>query len=376
MINDKPATTYIPQLDGIRGLAIILVITFHYWGNYSVFSFGWSGVDLFFVLSGYLITSRLIDTQKHEHALRNFYFNRALRILPVYYATLILFYIAFNFFVKSSDFFAFKFYNQHWPGFTFFFQNWILTYSEGTRGNFLEHFWSLAIEEQFYILWPFFLFAFWQKKYFYKLILILLLAIILMRTFVFFQYPERADYRHYFYNTFFRMDGFIIGGCLFLFQRAKRTSYITSISLVSLILLAGGILFFKSADLANPVIGTIGYTLIALMFAGLIYKSCNQSSEFLSTVFNYKWIKFTGKISYGLYIYHWLVLQILVTKIKTLLIKSDYLSNSFAQFLSLVICLAISFIISTLSYYFFELYFLKHKIRVKQKPVGNSSLLP
>lgn len=61
---------YIPELDGIRGLAIILVITFHYWGYIPIFSFGWSGVDLFFVLSGYLITSRLIDLQQQQNSLK------------------------------------------------------------------------------------------------------------------------------------------------------------------------------------------------------------------------------------------------------------------------------------------------------------------
>ena len=95
---------YIPQLDGIRGLAIILVISFHYLGNIPIFSFGWCGVDLFFVLSGYLITSRLITLQKQKNHLIKFYTNRALRILPLYYLTLIIFYAGFNLLVKKENF--------------------------------------------------------------------------------------------------------------------------------------------------------------------------------------------------------------------------------------------------------------------------------
>ena len=181
---------YIPQLDGIRGLAIILVISFHYLGFIPLFSFGWCGVDLFFVLSGYLITSRLIVLQEQKNHLLKFYKNRALRILPLYYLTLIIFYAGFNLLVKKENLYLFDFYNHNWISFALFFQNWSFIYYSGPRENFLDHFWSLAIEEQFYLVWPFFLYKFRQQRYFYKLVFIIIILIIITRTFLYIQYPE------------------------------------------------------------------------------------------------------------------------------------------------------------------------------------------
>ena len=354
---------YIPQLDGIRGLAIILVVSFHYFGYIPLFSFGWCGVDLFFVLSGYLITSRLIASQKQKDHLKKFYINRALRILPIYYLTLVLFYTAFNLLVKKENFYLFDFYNYNWASFALFFQNWTFIFYHGPKENFLEHFWSLAIEEQFYLLWPFFLYKLWQKKFFYKLIFIIIVLIILTRTLIYSHYPEWSDYRHYFYNTFCRMDAFLIGGSLFLFQKADKLKHFAKLSVASAIMIVAGIFLTCNASVSNPFMSTTGYTLIALMFAGLIYKASNNSSKLVSTVFNYKWLRFTGKISYGLYIFHWLVLKALEIKLERLLAKSGYLNFQFAHLLSLFICLAISYIISVISYFYFELYFLKQKVR-------------
>ncbi len=354
---------HIPQLDGIRGLAIILVISFHYWGNIPIFSFGWCGVDLFFVLSGYLITSRLIALQQQKKPLKKFYVNRALRILPIYYLTLVLFYVGFNLFVKKENFHFFDFYNHNWASFAFFYQNWTFIFYKGLKENFLGHFWSLAVEEQFYLVWPFFLYTFWQKKWFFKMAFIIIILIIIMRTFIFFQYPEWSDYSHYYYNTFCRMDAFLIGGCLFLSQKANNVKYFVRLSVVSVIIIAAGIFLTGNAAISNPFISTAGYTLIALAFAGLIYKASNNSSKLISAIFNYKWLTFTGKISYGLYIFHWLVLSTLEIRLERQLAKSWYLNYEPAHLLSLFVCLVISFIISVISYFYFELYFLKRKVR-------------
>lgn len=105
---------YIPELDGLRGLAILLVVTFHYFAGYfNFFSFGWTGVDLFFVLSGFLITSRLMITRDDNNYFYKFYKNRALRIMPLYYSVLIAFYIAIYFFISKENLAGFKFYNQN-----------------------------------------------------------------------------------------------------------------------------------------------------------------------------------------------------------------------------------------------------------------------
>ncbi len=354
---------YIPQLDGIRGLAIILVISFHYFGYIPVFSFGWCGVDLFFVLSGYLITSRLVASQKEKNHLKKFYINRALRILPIYYLTLILFYTGFNLLVKNENFYLFDFYNHNWASFAFFFQNWTFIFYHGLKENFLTHFWSLAIEEQFYLVWPFFLYIFLQKKWFYKMIFIVILLIAISRTFIYIQHPDWSDYPYYYYNTFCRMDGFLIGGSLWLFQKSNNRRPLALYYFIALLAVILGIYFTGNASVSNPFISTIGYTLIAITFAGLIHAASSNSSKLISIIFNYRWLRFIGKISYGLYIFHWIVLRVLEVRIEKKLSNLEYFSNQGAHLLSLFICLLVTFTVSTISYFYFELYFLKRKVR-------------
>jgi peptidoglycan/LPS O-acetylase OafA/YrhL len=354
---------YIPQLDGIRGLAIILVISFHYLGFIPVFSFGWCGVDLFFVLSGYLITSRLIALQEQKNHLKKFYINRALRILPLYYGTLIIFYLGFTLLVKKANFHLFDFYYENWVSFALFFQNWSLIFYNGPKEIFLDHFWSLAVEEQFYIVWPFFLLRFRQKKFFYKLVLVIIILIIITRTFLYIQYPGAFDYKYLFYNTFCRMDAFFIGGCLFLFQKNNKAKQFNVYYFTALLLIISGIYFTGNANGNNPFLSTIGFTLIAIAFAGLIYAASSNSSKVLSIIFNYRWLKFTGKISYGLYIFHWIVLRALEPRIEKLLTRSECVNGQTSNGISLFICLVISYIISVISYFYFELYFLKRKVR-------------
>lgn len=348
---------HIYELDGVRGLAIILVISFHYLGNIPLFSFGWSGVDLFFVLSGYLITARLTALQKRENYLVQFYKNRALRILPVYYLTLILFYTGFNVLVKKENFHLFQFYNHNWVSFVLFFQNWTFIYYGGIKEGFLDHFWSLAVEEQFYLVWPFFLQLFLRKKYFYRLVAAILLIIIAIRTSIYIKYPEWTDYAHYYDNSFCRMDAFLIGGCLFVFQNNNKAQLYTGYYVGAALAVITGIYLTGNAKFANPFISTVGYTLIAIAFAGLIYAAGIRRSKYFSVFFTQKWLRFTGKISYGLYIFHWIVLKALELRLEKWLQKIIPWNEQAAHFLSLVICLSVSYIISTISYYYFEMYF-------------------
>src|SRR3979409_1142111 len=90
---ENPNRRYYPVLDGIRGFAILLVVFYHNFGFINYFFFGWLGVDLFFVLSGFLITDILLKTLTNKNYLTNFYMRRILRIFPLYYLSLILFLI-------------------------------------------------------------------------------------------------------------------------------------------------------------------------------------------------------------------------------------------------------------------------------------------
>src|SRR5215471_6016982 len=148
--------TRLPQLDGLRGVAIILVILHNQSLKYPslhlehLFANGWMGVDLFFVLSGFLITGILVDTKHSEGYLKNFYARRCLRIWPLYYSLLFFMFIVVPFvhplvgqtiFDRSSPCWAYP----------LFLQNFLVP---PPAAGVLSFTWSLAIEEQFYLVWP------------------------------------------------------------------------------------------------------------------------------------------------------------------------------------------------------------------------------
>src|ERR1039457_3059498 len=155
------ALSRIPALDGLRGLAILLVILCHayifqgtnvyldktalknVWG---LARFGWCGVELFFVLSGFLITSILFKTKESPQYFKSFYGRRAVRIFPLYFAVLLIFYYG-----PISFFPAYRFEPSHKIWFFLYLANW--------KAGFwpvddLTLFWSLCVEEQFYLVWP------------------------------------------------------------------------------------------------------------------------------------------------------------------------------------------------------------------------------
>src|SRR5215467_12324847 len=149
----------LPQLDGIRGLAILLVIFHNESSNYAslhldgIFANGWMGVDLFFVLSGFLITGILLDTKQSAGYFKNFYARRCLRIWPLYYSSIFLMFVIIPFLRPSDGHTIFQRSGPWWP-YPFYLQNFFVPNPAGAAG-LLGVTWSLAVEEQFYLVWPF-----------------------------------------------------------------------------------------------------------------------------------------------------------------------------------------------------------------------------
>src|SRR5262249_32690328 len=159
----KSLRNHIPGLDGVRGLAI-LVVLIHNVGYFEEptdslaikiirlgIGSGWIGVQLFFVLSGFLITGILLDTKLDAHYFRSFYVRRVLRIFPLYYLTLIVAFLALPHLMDLGD----------WPEQARRYEIWHWSYLTNWFGSVpgLSHFWSLAVEEQFYLIWPFVVFS-------------------------------------------------------------------------------------------------------------------------------------------------------------------------------------------------------------------------
>ena len=148
----------LPQLDGIRGIAILLVIFHNETVKYPflyldrIFANGWMGVDLFFVLSGLLITGILLDTRQSAGYFKNFYARRCLRTWPLYYASLLLMFGIIPLLLPAQGKIVFE-RSSPWWAFPLYLQNFLIPAPEKATG-LLGVTWSLAIEEQFYLVWP------------------------------------------------------------------------------------------------------------------------------------------------------------------------------------------------------------------------------
>jgi peptidoglycan/LPS O-acetylase OafA/YrhL len=201
---------YNPSLDGIRGIAILAVLLFHIWPN--IFKYGFLGVDLFFILSGYLMT-QIIYNKLHQNAFsfKEFYRNRIRRIFPSAIIVLIFIIIIGYLFLFPLEL---KNLGKHIEASALFYENYNLINEVGYWDKAAElkptlHFWSLAVEEQFYIFWPLILFSIYKLRlnFLKSLIIVFILSLI----------PLFLDINH-FYNFLSRIWEFVLGGLLYAFK--------------------------------------------------------------------------------------------------------------------------------------------------------------
>ena len=157
-------SNYNPHLDGLRGMAILLVMLYHYFTGFGIFDFGWTGVNLFFVLSGYLLTERLYPYLKDKKLILKFYVNRIVRIVPIYFLFLIVFFATIYIFASAETIRSFSYYSEHIAAFFGYIINWVFITKENHGADHLNHLWSLAIEEQFYLVFPLLVICLKHKK--------------------------------------------------------------------------------------------------------------------------------------------------------------------------------------------------------------------
>src|SRR5438270_3005549 len=201
--------TQYPALDVLRGIAILLVLFCHNFNFLQIFKFGWTGVDLFFVLSGFLITDILVCSQSDKNYFRNFYARRFLRIFPLYYGTLIIFFLLAPYLFSKENIGVYQFYNQNQIWFWSDLQNWLFVKKGMTSTPYLSHFWSLAVEEQFYLFWPLFIYFMKDLKKMKIIIAVLIVLSLSARIYMWSQYP--LDLVKYYCNTLTRMDSILMG---------------------------------------------------------------------------------------------------------------------------------------------------------------------
>jgi peptidoglycan/LPS O-acetylase OafA/YrhL len=305
--------SHIPALDGLRGWAILLVLLTHLapaWGWPTslahLASFGWIGVDLFFVLSGFLITGILLDSKGLPGYLKNFYARRILRIWPIYFLLL-----ALVFLVMPHIGAAFQFPRSvyRWEYYVFYLQN-ILLYDFGPDP--LRVTWSLAVEEQFYLVWPLLVLVTPPAALKKILVTLAVLSPMMRIALVLGGGSEFALYTH----TFFRLDGLVLGSLLAIWTRSGAFAWemlgqFGKRTLAASLPLTIAVAWAMEAA-GNRRQALLGFSFLLWVLA-ITFTAClaltlrnSQAPRSFSVVDNAVFRRL-GKVSYGLYIYHSLV---------------------------------------------------------------------
>lgn len=368
-------------LDGLRGVAILLVIAVHYLGIYAeanpdasaIFHLargGWVGVDLFFVLSGFLITGILIRTVGREHYYRNFYARRTLRIFPLYYVCLaLIFGIGTLVPVFRSEGFQqiasvqgwLWLYasnikvaiNQQWQTFGLFGGGWVE----------LSHLWSLAVEEQFYLVWPA-LIAVVPAGHRLRLTLVAFLTALLLRLLfihhdnviaAYVLMPCRMDALAT--GAFIAVLADRLGGTARLLRWSRPVAMVATFAIALLWTLRGS---FWQRD---PLVAGVGFSLVALLAGCLVVFAIALPREHLLVrCLSSRFLRQIGRVSYGMYFFHFALLKILFLPITPVERLAPILGSEGAVIvLRFGIVVVISYALARLSWLVLERPFLELK---------------
>lgn len=287
----------IPQLDGIRGIAVLLVLMDHAGGTYSSLPFqwalekGWMGVDLFFVLSGFLITGILFDAKSSDGYFKNFYARRCLRIWPLYYALLFFMFVLVPLLRPQEAHVVFAARSSPWWAYPFYLQNFLVPVPTDATG-LLGVTWSLAIEEQFYLFWPMIVRLCSRAQ----LRGIAIAVIVISPALRFFLAAHGVNI---YSNVFCRLDGLMAGALLALVARGARFEPSRWVKPAWAVLLIAAPLAVLT-DMARA--RWIVFSFTALASAALVVLALYSNWAWLRSALTNRFIVYTGVISYGLYL--------------------------------------------------------------------------
>jgi peptidoglycan/LPS O-acetylase OafA/YrhL len=305
---------HLPALDGVRGLAILLVLFYHFTvfnprtpvdDYFTAFTgLGWCGVDLFFVLSGFLITGILFDSKGRQGYFSTFYARRVLRIFPLYYGIVILSLVilprfphpkAHNFGRIAGD--------ELW--YWLYLSNYSIARAGHYRHAILDISWSLAIEEQFYLLWPLIV-ALFSRRALLRICGCLIVTALLLRCWLIYRGVNPLTV---YVIAPTRMDSLAVGAWLALFLREEEGRRLLAPIAKGVLLLGlpllGVCVALQRTDAFDPIMQTAGYSLLALLSAAVVTISVAQPAPAAwNRVFCHPFMTAFGKYSYALYLFH------------------------------------------------------------------------
>ncbi len=377
----------IRALDGIRGLAIILVMLFHFEGRVPAYNvvvgyikflctFGWAGVDLFFALSGFLITGILLDTRRAENYFGAFYARRVLRIFPLYYAVLTVVLVAAG--LKHPRPNGVPLLADEKLYFLYL-TNWLALWKGQWGPNMLGHFWSLAVEEQFYLIWPLCVWLVAPRKLAGLAVSASIVALLIRLIWMAHTGPSQAIVM----ATVTRMDSLLCGalGAILVrnteaLQRVRAwLPWVGFVAISAFMCVAGSLRAVHGPGGELHFAETWGFSLLAVGFSNLIVLAAvtDGAATLMQRVLRNNVLTIFGKYSYGIYVYHVPIQGACEFVIYKSFLQA-YVANFWFGLSYFTILFFLSFFIAKISYEHFERHFLALKRYFEPRTLTASSI--
>jgi peptidoglycan/LPS O-acetylase OafA/YrhL len=371
---DEPGLGHLAPLDGLRGIAILMVVCVHFGfaaefpasSHHSagvlvqrIMFAGWAGVDLFFVLSGFLITRILLATRGGPRYIRNFYGRRMLRIFPLYFGSVLAGLLLFHVLLPSQSHLL----EEAWAH-----QVWLWTYSMnialalGVAANFgiFNQFWSLAIEEQYYLVWPWVVRRTGHRTLAIICSSLIVCPLVLRCLWI----AAGATWLSAYWFTLCRLDALAMGGLAAivldgrLVSEERLRAWLGPALAVSLTALA---ILFVAVDPfypSNPVVLTVGHSLVGTVAVLALARAVITPGSAWATAFSHPVLRFWGKYSYGVYVMHWPLLKLVQPAYKRWIEHGVHIVDAVSFF---VLGILASLALACISYHGFEVFFLRLK---------------
>lgn len=346
---------YLAGIDGLRAVAVIAVVFYH--AQFAWMPGGFLGVEVFFVISGYLITGLLLAEWRKTGRLNlgRFWFRRARRLLPAVFV-LILATLVFTVLFLPGEVASLRF---DALAAAVYVSNWYQIYSHISyfeaigRPSLLRHLWSLAVEEQFYVVWPVLLLAALRwlrpRRRFTLPLLVLILAVASALLMAMLYQPD-ADPSRIYYGTDTRAAGFLIGAALAMVL-APSTSQKSLPKYLALIFdvagsaaLLGLIAVFVLVSEINPYLYLGGFVVVAILTAAVIVSVVYPRTRFMPGLLGARILTWIGLRSYSIYLWHWPVIDL----------TRPYVDVPFGGLPLFLLQVALTLILAELSYRFIE----------------------